>query len=280
MSDVIDNIIAFINQPDDGDTSAQQTPAPSTQAQQTPTPSTPQPQPQQAQTSPTVDLSTFTDDKKFKSFSRRCTSIKSYPAIIDGHLFNSEDEMKQYKRDVIAYRREQRQQSNEKKVRETKMKVDRLEDVKSDDEHVIEHEGMLYKVSQPYAIISNGEKKKIPKTSNKDRKRIVEEVKKQKGKEGLVELVKTPDDEFTQTTETLTADADDDFKTMLFNHLHNDFTNDATFSKSAYLKFMKQLMEENKQLKKQAQHQQQQQQQQQPQRVMMVSGMNPRLLGR
>lgn len=277
MSEVIDNIIAFINQPDDSEPASPATPDQPNPAPQQATPAA-TPAQQTPAATPKVDLSSFTDDKKFKSFSRRCTTIKSYPAIIDGHLFNSEDEMKQYKRDVIAYRREQRQQSNEKKVRETKMNVDKFEDLKSDDEHVIEHEGMLYKVSQPYAIISNGEKKKIPKTSNKDRKRIVEEVKKQKGKEGLVELVKAPDSEFTQTTENLTADSDEDFKTMMFNHLHNDFANDSTFTKSSYLKFMKQLMDENKQLKKQA-RQQQQQQQHQPQRIMMVSGMNPRLLG-
>ena len=229
-------------------------------------------QPVQSTTIFSPDL--YVDDKAFKSFSRKVTkaSASTFPALIDGHIFNTSEELHAFKHDVILKRREQRQQSNEKKIKETKMKVDALPDVDADEEHVVEHEGMTYKVSQPYAIKIGDKIKRIPKTNKKDTKRIVDEVKKQAGPDGLKELVTTKDEQFKETTERLVEGSDAEFKDMLYNHLHNEFANDQTFSKTSYIKFMRELMEENKKLKK---AQQEMEQQQQTKRN--YNGLNPQL---
>ena len=252
--EVIDNILAFINEE----------PAPATAptaTAQPPMDASPQPSPQEppqapmdasaqppAQPAPAELIDSLCDDVKFKAFSRKCSRQSTFPVVIDGRVFQSKDELTQFKHDIIVRRRQNRQSSNEKKVQQTRMKTDALPEVPSDEEHVIEHEGMMYRVTQPYAIKVGDKVKKLPTTSKRDRKAIVDEIQQKKGKEGLAELVRAEDDKFAETAEKLTQDSDAELKDMLYNHLHNEFVNDKTFSKQSYINFMRQLMEENKRL--------------------------------
>lgn len=272
--EVIDNILAFINEepapatapaqppkacgpggtPMDASAQPQAPPAqPQPAAQQSNVPAPAQPDKglrpgAELMQSGATPIDSLCDDVKFKAFSRKCSRQSTFPVVIDGRVFQSKDELTQFKHDIIVRRRQNRQSSNEKKVKETRMKTEALPEVPSDEEHVIEHEGMMYRVTQPYAIKVGDKVKKLPTTSKRDRKAIVDEIQQKKGKEGLAELVRAEDDKFAETAEKLTSDSDAELKDMLYNHLHNEFVNDKTFSKQSYINFMRQLMEENKRL--------------------------------
>lgn len=268
--EIIDNILAFVNE-------TENEPVNEPQPEPLRTKSEPEPQAEQQPTNqPTNDQ--YFDDKVFKSFSRKCSKTENFPVVIDGRIFNSKDELLSYKHDIIVRRRENRRTTNEKKINETRMKTNKMSDVNlSDEENVVEHEGMLYKVGQPYAIKVGDKVKKIPKTSKKDTKAIVEEVKRRKGKNGLTELLQTEEPKFTETTEKLTNDSDEEFKDMLYNHLHNEFVNDKTFNKTTYIRYMRELMEENAKLKKEKL----QREANTPQRQFSNPfGLNPKLLGK
>lgn len=216
----------------------------------------------------------YLDDKAYKSFGGKCLRANKFPKVIDDLVFNSEADLLKYRHDLAAYRKENRRRANEEKIKNSKMKLNALPEV-TEEENVVEHEGLIYKPAKPYAVEVEGKRRRLPQTSKKDTKRIVEEVEKQKGKEGLKRLIKTKDeDEFQQATQELTTDSDEDFKNMLYNHFHNEFSTDSTFTKGSFLKFMKGLMEENQKLKK-LQKQQQEAQQQKESEVHQKLHTNP-----
>ena len=215
--------------------------------------------------SPT-DLSAFNDDKVYNKLSRQMKK-KKYPMIYEGRVFNNEGEAQLFKQQVLASRRDYKRSLKQKKINESQMNFDAMPTLKDDSDEfddLYEDDGYVYKKSKaPYAIVKNGVKKLIPKTSSKDAKKIYKSIEKTSGKEGIKHLVKAESEEDfkTKSDEAMNKVEDDDVKNSYYNHTHNDFASDSTWSQASFLKMMYQMMRENEELKSNAMKHQQEIQQ-------------------
>ena len=124
----------------------------------------------------------------------------------------------------------------------------------SDDfEDLIEQDGYIYKKSKsPYAIVKDGKKKLIPKTSKTDTKRIYKSIESTSGKEGIKHLVKAESDEDfrSRSDEAMNKVNDENIRNSYYNHTHNDFASDKTWDQASFLKLMYSMMKENEELKR------------------------------
>lgn len=227
-----------------------------------------QTQPQQQSSLPTSvdDLNAFNDDKMYNKLSRQLKKNK-YPMIFEGRVFNNEGEAQMFKQQVLASRRAFKQDLKQKKIQESQMNFDAMPSLNSDSdgvEDLIEQDGYIYKKSKsPYAIVKDGKKKLIPKTSKTDTKRIYKSIESASGKEGIKHLVKAESDEDfrSRSDEAMNKVNDDNIRNSYYNHTHNDFADDKTWNQASFLKLMYAMMKENEELKAANSRQEQKRQQ-------------------
>lgn len=216
--------------------------------------------------SSTIDLNMFNDDKMYNKFSRAMKK-KKYPMIYEGRVFNNEGEAQLFKQQVLASRRDYKRSLKQKKIQESQMNFDAMPTLKDDSDEfddLYEDDGYVYKKSKaPYAIVKDGVKKLIPKTSSKDAKKIYKSIEKTSGKDGIKHLVKAESEEDfrTKSDEAMNKVEDNDVKNSYYNHTHNDFASDSTWSQASFLKMMYAMMKENEELKSNAMKRQQEIQQ-------------------
>ena len=245
-------------------------------------PSEPPSEPLSEQTTPTQtqtqmlvgDLNTFNDDKVYNKLSRQLKK-KKFPMIFEGRVFNNEGEAQMFKQQVLASRRDFKRNLKQKKIKESQMNFDAMLNSDSEGfEDLIEQDGYIYKKSKsPYAIVKDGKKKLIPKTSKTDTKRIYKSIESASGKEAIKHLVKAESDEDfrTRSDEAMNKVNDDNIRNSYYNHTHNDFADDKTWNQASFLRLMYAMMKENEELKS-AQSRQPHQQLNNPMRI------NPLLL--
>ena len=213
-----------------------------------------------------IDLSAFNDDKMYNKLSRQMKK-KKFPMIFEGRVFNNEGEAQLFKQQVLSSRRDYKRSLKQKKIQESQMNFDAmptLNDDSSDFDDLYEDDGYVYKKSKaPYAIVKDGVKKLIPKTSSKDAKKIYKSIEKTSGKDGIKHLVKAESEEDfrTKSDEAMNKVNDDEVKNSYYNHTHNDFAPDSTWSQASFLKMMYNLMKENEEMKSNAMKHQQEIQQ-------------------
>lgn len=230
-----------------------------------------------------TDLSAFNDDKVYNKLSRQMKKNK-FPMIFEGRVFNNEGEAQVFKQQVLASRRDYKRSLKQKKIQESQMNFDAmptLNDDSSDFEDIYEDDGYVYKKSKaPYAIVKDGKKKLIPKTSAKDTKKIYKSIESTSGKEAIKHLVKAESEEDfrIRSNEAMNKVNDDDVKNSYYNHTHNDFADDKTWNQASFLKMMYNMMKENEELKSNAAKYQQQIESAKPKR--MQGGLNPALFKR
>ena len=214
-----------------------------------------------------TDLSAFNDNKLYNKLSRQLKKNK-FPMIFEGRVFNNEGEAQVFKQQVLASRRDYKRSLKQKKIQESQMNFDAmptLNDDSSEFEDIYEDDGYVYKKSKsPYAVVKDGKKKLIPKTSAKDTKKIYKSIESTSGKDGIKHLVKAENDEDfrTRSDEAMNKVNDDDIKNSYYNHTHNDFADDKTWNQASFLKLIYNMMKENEELKSNAAKYQQTQQQQ------------------
>lgn len=213
-------------------------------------------QPQQQPSLPTnsEDLNAFNDDKMYNKLSRQLKK-KKYPMIFEGRVFNNEGEAQMFKQQVLASRRAFKNEAKQKKIQNSQMNFDAMPTLNSDSdefEDLYEDNGYIYKKSKsPYAVVKDGKKKLIPKTSKTDTKKIYKSIESSSGKEGIKHLVKAESDEDfrTRSDEAINKISDENVKNSYYNHTHNDFSSDHTWDQASFLKLMYAMMKENEELK-------------------------------
>lgn len=215
---------------------------------------------QQAPTA--VDISMFNDDKVYNKLARQLKKNK-YPMLFEGQVFNSAADAQMFKQQILASRRDYKRDIKQKKIQESQMNFEAMPTLHDDDfEDLYEEDGYVYKKSKhPYAVHKDGKKKIIPKTSTKDTKKIYKSIESTAGKEAIKHLVKADsDEEFkTRSDEVINKVNDEDVRNSYYNHSHNDFADDRTWSQPSFLKLMYSMMKENEELKSNASKQKQQQ---------------------
>ena len=233
--------------------------------------------------SSTTDLSAFNDNKLYNKLSRQMKK-KKFPMIFEGRVFNNEGEAQVFKQQVLASRRDYKRSLKQKKIQESQMNFDAmptLNDDSSEFEDIYEDDGYVYKKSKsPYAVVKDGKKKLIPKTSAKDTKKIYKSIESTSGKDAIKHLVKAENEEDfrTRSDEAMNKVNDDDIKNSYYNHMHNDFADDKTWNQESFLKMMYNMMRENEELKSNAAKYQQQIESTKPKRLQ--GGLNPALFKR
>lgn len=249
------------------DESNQPTQSSSTEQPQTSTEQTqPQTQPQTPTPTSVDDLNAFNDDKVYNKLSRQLKK-KKYPMIFEGRVFNNEGEAQMFKQQVLASRKAFKQDLKQKKIQNSQMNFDAMPSLNDDSdgfEDLIEQDGYIYKKSKsPYAIVKDGKKKLIPKTSKTDTKKIYKSIESTSGKEAIKHLVKAESDEDfrTRSDEAMNKVNDDNIRNSYYNHTHNDFADDRTWNQASFLKLMYSMMKENEELKAANTRQEQQRQQ-------------------
>ena len=233
MSDRVKNILSYIDEDDSEEEQA------STTSEKNP--------PQQASSTPTeeeheqasVDDDLYGDDKKYKAYRRKLGKQKSFPCNIDGRIFNSEVEMKDYLKQLSKNKKTYNKSLKKDQITKTKMNIDKLEEIE-DDYNLISDDNLIYKADRLYGFEMNGKLYKLPSTSTKDRKAIYNNVKK-KGKGAVKSLIKAKDEEeFKQRT--LDMVDEEEVKSNALNHINNNLNKDATWSKDSFLKLLEQEM--------------------------------------
>ena len=207
---------------------------------------TPQPQPQTQAQTPVDDLNAFNDDKVFNKFSRQMKK-KKFPMIFEGRVFNNETEAIAFKNDVLNHRKENRKMLRQQKIQNSKMNFDAMPTVdENKDSEYYEQDGMIYQVPKtPYAVVKDGVKRVIPKTSKKDTKAIAETIKKHGGNEAMKNLVKAEsEDRFQEiSSHIINSSGDDNVKNIYYNHVNNDLASDHTWHREAFMNLMQQMMQ-------------------------------------
>lgn len=196
--------------------------------------------------SSTIDLNIFNDDKMYNKFSRQMKKNK-YPMLFEGKILNNESEAIAFKNDILNHRKENRKMLRQQKIQNSKMKFEAMPAVDEDkDSEYYEQDGMIYQVPKsPYAVVKDGVKRIIPKTSKKDTKAIAETIKKHGGKEAMKNLVKAEsEDRFQElSSDIINSSGDDDVKNSYYNHVHNDFAPDKTWNQESFLNLMQQMIQ-------------------------------------
>lgn len=209
------------------------------------------------------------DDKQYKSMLRKLNNnIKKsrYPCIIeiggDGNanmMFNNESELKTYLNNLKDERRKFIKESKQKEINEYVSKnkkslkrINAKEYIKNDDELLSDSEEQrkIYKKGPLKAIQHEEEIIEVPRTSKKDRKTLIKNIK--KNPEQLKELVKTKDNnEFDNLTEEILRD-NEEMQNIYNIHHNNPFNKDITWTRDSFLKAMDDMIYEHEQKKQEA----------------------------
>lgn len=209
------------------------------------------------------------DDKQYKSMLRKLNNnIKKsrYPCIIeiggDGNanmMFNNESELKTYLNNLKDERRKYIKESKQKEINEYVSKnkkslkrINAKEYIKNDDELLSDSEEQrkIYKKGPLKAIQHEEEIIEVPRTSKKDRKTLIKNIK--KNPEQLKELVKTKDNnEFDNLTEEILRD-NEEMQNIYNIHHNNPFNKDITWTRDSFLKAMDDMIYEHEQKKQEA----------------------------
>lgn len=208
------------------------------------------------------------DDKQYKSMLRKLNNnIKKsrYPCVIEiggegnaNMMFNNESELKTYLNNLKDERRKYIKESKQKEINEYVSKnkkslkrINAKEYIKNDDEILSDSEEQrkIYKKGPLKAIQHEEEIIEVPRTSKKDRKTLIKNIK--KNPEQLKELVKTKDNnEFDNKTEEILRD-NEEMQNIYNIHHNNPFNKDITWTRESFLKAMDDMIYEHEQ-KKQA----------------------------
>lgn len=209
------------------------------------------------------------DDKQYKSMLRKLNNnIKKsrYPCIIeiggDGNanmMFNNESELKTYLNNLKDERRKYIKESKQKEINEyvnknkkSLKRINAKEYIKNDDELLSDSEEQrkIYKKGPLKAIQHEEEIIEVPRTSKKDRKTLIKNIK--KNPEQLKELVKTKDNnEFDNKTEEILRD-NEEMQNIYNIHHNNPFNKDITWTRDSFLKAMDDMIYEHEQKKQEA----------------------------
>lgn len=202
--------------------------------------------PQTPTTTPVDDLNAFNDDKVYNKLSRQLKK-KKFPMIFEGRVFNNETEAIAFKNDVLNHRKENRRMLRQQKITNSKMNFEAMPTIdENKDSEYYEQDGMIYQVPKtPYAVVKDGVKRIIPKTSKKDTKAIAETIKKHGGKEAMKNLVKAESEDMFQelSSDIINSSGDDEMKSRYYNHVNNDLASDKTWSKEVFMNLMQQMMQ-------------------------------------
>ena len=216
------------------------------------------------------------DDKQYKSMLRKLNNnIKKsrYPCVIeiggDGNanmMFNNESELKTYLNNLKDERRKFIKESKQKEINEYVSKnkkslkrINAKEYIKNDDELFSDSEEAstdarnvvrqrkIYKKGPLKAIQHEEEIIEVPRTSKKDRKTLIKNIK--KNPEQLKELVRTKDNnEFDNKTEEILRD-NEEMQNIYNIHHNNPFNKDITWTRDSFLKAMDDMINEHEQKK-------------------------------
>lgn len=206
------------------------------------------------------------DDKQYKSMLRKLNNnIKKsrYPCVIeiggDGNanmMFNNESELKTYLNNLKDERRKFIKESKQKEINEYVSKnkkslkrINAKEYIKNDDEILSDSEEQrkIYKKGPLKAIQHEEEIIEVPRTSKKDRKTLIKNIK--KNPEQLKELVRTKDNnEFDNKTEEILRD-NEEMQNIYNIHHNNPFNKDITWTRESFLKAMDDMINEHEQKK-------------------------------
>ena len=209
------------------------------------------------------------DDKQYKSMLRKLNNnIKKsrYPCVIeiggDGNanmMFNNESELKTYLNNLKDERRKFIKESKQKEINEYVSKnkkslkrINAKEYIKNDDEILSDSEETrkIYKKGPLKAIQHEEEIIEVPRTSKKDRKTLIKNIK--KNPEQLKELVKTKDNnEFDNKTEEILRD-NEEMQNIYNIHHNNPFNKDITWTRESFLKAMEDMINDHEQKKQDA----------------------------
>lgn len=208
-------------------------------------------------------------DKQYKSMLRKLNNnIKKsrYPCIIEiggegnaNMMFNNESELKTYLNNLKDERRKFIKESKQKEINEYVSKnkkslkrINAKEYIKNDDELLSDSEEQrkIYKKGPLKAIQHEEEIIEVPRTSKKDRKTLIKNIK--KNPEQLKELVKTKDNnEFDNLTEEILRD-NEEMQNIYNIHHNNPFNKDITWTRDSFLKAMDDMIYEHEQKKQEA----------------------------
>lgn len=209
------------------------------------------------------------DDKQYKSMLRKLNNnIKKsrYPCVIeiggDGNanmMFNNESELKTYLNNLKDERRKFIKESKQKEINEYVSKnkkslkrINAKEYIKNDDEILSDSEEQrkIYKKGPLKAIQHEEEFIEVPRTSKKDRKTLIKNIK--KNPEQLKELVRTKDNnEFDNKTEEILRN-NEEMQNIYNIHHNNPFNKDITWTRDSFLKAMDDMIYEHEQKKQEA----------------------------
>ena len=209
------------------------------------------------------------DDKQYKSMLRKLNNnIKKsrYPCVIEiggegnaNMMFNNESELKTYLNNLKDERRKFIKESKQKEINEYVSKnkkslkrINAKEYIKNDDEILSDSEEQrkIYKKGPLKAIQHEEEIIEVPRTSKKDRKTLIKNIK--KNPEQLKELVKTKDNnEFDNKTEEILRD-NEEMQNIYNIHHNNPFNKDITWTRESFLKAMDEMINEHEQKKQDA----------------------------
>lgn len=209
------------------------------------------------------------DDKQYKSMLRKLNNnIKKsrYPCIIEiggegnaNMMFNNESELKTYLNNLKDERRKFIKESKQKEINEYVSKnkkslkrINAKEYIKNDDELLSDSEEQrkIYKKGPLKAIQHEEEIIEVPRTSKKDRKTLIKNIK--KNPEQLKELVRTKDNnEFDNKTEEILRD-NEEMQNIYNIHHNNPFNKDITWTRDSFLKAMDDMIYEHEQKKQEA----------------------------
>lgn len=209
------------------------------------------------------------DDKQYKSMLRKLNNnIKKsrYPCVIEiggegnaNMMFNNESELKTYLNNLKDERRKYIKESKQKEINEYVSKnkkslkrINAKEYIKNDDEILSDSEETrkIYKKGPLKAIQHEEEFIEVPRTSKKDRKTLIKNIK--KNPEQLKELVKTKDNnEFDNKTEEILRD-NEEMQNIYNIHHNNPFNKDITWTRDSFLKAMDDMIYEHEQKKQEA----------------------------
>lgn len=209
------------------------------------------------------------DDKQYKSMLRKLNNnIKKsrYPCVIEiggegnaNMMFNNESELKTYLNNLKDERRKFIKESKQKEINEYVSKnkkslkrINAKEYIKNDDEILSDSEETrkIYKKGPLKAIQHEEEIIEVPRTSKKDRKTLIKNIK--KNPEQLKELVRTKDNnEFDNKTEEILRD-NEEMQNIYNIHHNNPFNKDITWTRDSFLKAMDDMIDEHEQKKQEA----------------------------
>lgn len=209
------------------------------------------------------------DDKQYKSMLRKLNNnIKKsrYPCVIEiggegnaNMMFNNESELKTYLNNLKDERRKYIKESKQKEINEYVSKnkkslkrINAKEYIKNDDEILSDSEEQrkIYKKGPLKAIQHEEEIIEVPRTSKKDRKTLIKNIK--KNPEQLKELVRTKDNnEFDNKTEEILRD-NEEMQNIYNIHHNNPFNKDITWTRDSFLKAMDDMIYEHEQKKQEA----------------------------